>query len=79
MTLLYLGLPDGHVSSLSGGRDALDDPPHSLPRPHPLHEVGGEEADPVAALSLENISTSLIIYVASVGQSQCEGVETKHL
>lgn len=50
---LYLGFPDGHVSSLSVAGNALDDPPHSLSWPHPLHKVGGEEADSVTTLSLE--------------------------
>lgn len=41
------------MASLPAAGHALDDPPHPLPGPDPLHEVGGEEADPVAAFTLE--------------------------
>lgn len=49
---VHLGFPHGHVSSLSVAGKALDDPPHSLSWPDPLHKVGREEADSVAALAL---------------------------
>lgn len=53
MIFWYLRFPHGHVSSLPVAGDALDDPPHPLAWPDPLHEVCREEADSVATLPLE--------------------------
>lgn len=40
------------MTSLPVAGGALDHPPHPLAGPDPLHEVGREEPDPVAALPL---------------------------
>lgn len=61
ITLVYLGFLHSHVSSLSAAGETLDDPPHSLSWPDPLHKVGGEEADFVATLALKSSVQSVNI------------------
>lgn len=48
----HLRLLHGHVTPLPVAGGALDHPPHPLAGPNPLHKVGREESDPVAALPL---------------------------